>query len=56
MDAFTRIVLRGEPVRAVLDSEGELRAVMQAAGAVLGTPDKPSRGACPVTRLKCELT
>ncbi len=49
MDAFTRIVLRGEPVRAVLDSEGEkLRAVMQAAGAPCWAPDKPSRGACPV--------
>lgn len=49
MDAFTRIVLRGEPVRAVLDSEGEkLRAVMQAAGAPCWAPDKPSSGACPV--------
>ena len=49
MDSFTRIVLRGEPVRAVLDSEGEkLRAVMQAAGAPCWAPDKPSSGACPV--------
>ena len=49
MDAFTRIVLRGEPVRAVLDSEGEkLRAVMQASGAPCWAPDKPSTGACPV--------
>jgi multiple sugar transport system substrate-binding protein len=49
MDAFTRIVLRNEPIRAVLDSEGEkLRAVMQSAAAPCWAPDKASTGACPV--------
>ena len=49
MDAFTRIVLRNEPIRAVLDSEGEkLRAVMQSANAPCWAPDKASAAACPV--------
>ena len=49
MDAFTRIVLRNEPIRAVLDSEGEkLRAVMLSANAPCWAPDKASAAACPV--------
>ena len=49
VDAFTRIVLRGEAIRATLDAEAvNLRAVMTATGAPCWTPDKPSPGACPV--------
>ncbi|SFI08563.1 multiple sugar transport system substrate-binding protein [Bosea sp. OK403] len=49
-DTFQRIVLRGEPVRAVLDSQAEtLRALMTQTAAPCWAPDKPSQGACPVT-------
>lgn len=48
-DAFQRIVLRGEPIRAVLDAEaGNLRNLMTQTGAPCWAPDKPSQGACPV--------
>jgi multiple sugar transport system substrate-binding protein len=48
-DAFQRIILRNEPVRAALDREGEnLRAVMNATAAPCWAPDPPSQGACPV--------
>lgn len=50
LDAFQRIVLRGEPVRAVLDAEAEtLRGILAATGAPCWAPDRPSQGACPVT-------
>ena len=49
MDTFQRIVLRGEPVRAVLDSEADaLKAIMTATGAPCWAPDPASTGACPV--------
>lgn len=49
-DTFQRIVLRGEPVRAVLDSQAEmLRSLMTQTAAPCWAPDKPSQGACPVT-------
>jgi multiple sugar transport system substrate-binding protein len=49
MDSFQRIVLRGEPIRAVLDAEGDaLKAIMTATGAPCWTPDPASTGACPV--------
>ncbi len=49
VDTFTRIVLRGEPARAVLDAEAaNLRAVMTATGAPCWAPDPASTGACPV--------
>jgi len=49
MDTFQRIVLRGEPIRAVLDSEGEaLKAIMTATGAPCWAPDPAGTGACPV--------
>lgn len=48
-DTFQRIVLRNEPVRAVLDAQAEvLRTIMTATNAPCWAPDKPSTGACPV--------
>jgi multiple sugar transport system substrate-binding protein len=49
LDSFTRIVLRGEDIRAVLDHEAQdLRAVIEATGARCWQPDAPSDGPCPV--------
>jgi multiple sugar transport system substrate-binding protein len=49
LDTFQRIVLRGEPVRAVLDAQGAvLDAIMKETGAPCWAPDAPSAGACPV--------
>jgi len=49
MDTFQRVVLRGEPVRAVLDSQAEaLKAIMTATGAPCWAPDPAGPGACPV--------
>jgi multiple sugar transport system substrate-binding protein len=49
IDTFQRIVLRNEPVRAVLDSQAEtMRAIMNETKAPCWAPDKPSTGACPV--------
>ena len=48
-DTFQRVVLRNEPVRAVLDDQAKvLDALMKQTGAPCWTPDKPSQGACPV--------
>jgi multiple sugar transport system substrate-binding protein len=48
-DAFQRIVLRNENIRAVLDAEANaLRTVMNATGAPCWSPDAASDGACPV--------
>jgi multiple sugar transport system substrate-binding protein len=48
-DTFQRIVLSGQPVRAVLDAEaGPLRDSIKAARAPCWPPDKPSDGLCPV--------
>jgi multiple sugar transport system substrate-binding protein len=47
LDAFRRIVLRGETPRAVLDSESEsLNRLMSEAGAPCWQPDPPSTAAC----------
>jgi multiple sugar transport system substrate-binding protein len=49
MDTFQRIVLRNEPVKAVLESQAKvLEALMKETGAPCWAPDKPSQGACPV--------
>jgi len=49
LDAFTLIVLRGQDVRRVLDSQAEvLREIMNDTGAPCWLPDAPSAGACPV--------
>lgn len=49
LDTFTRIILRGENIRQVLDAEAEnLRRVINAAGAPCWPPDEPSVGPCPV--------
>ncbi|HZH28007.1 MAG TPA: extracellular solute-binding protein [Azospirillaceae bacterium] len=49
MDTFQRIVLRNEPVKAVLEDQAKtLDALMKQTGAPCWTPDKPSQGACPV--------
>ncbi|WP_441477772.1 extracellular solute-binding protein [Bosea sp. 2KB_26] len=49
-DTFQRIVLRNEPIRAVLDAQAEiLRSLMIQTAAPCWAPDKPSQGACPVT-------
>ncbi len=48
-DAFQRIVLRGEPVKEVLEAQaGVLKGIMEATKAPCWAPDKPSQGACPV--------
>jgi multiple sugar transport system substrate-binding protein len=48
-DTFTRIVVRGEDIRRVLDAEAEnLRRVINEAGAACWAPDAPSDGPCPV--------
>jgi len=49
MDTFQRIVLRGEPVRGVLDREAdELRSIIDSTKAACWQPDGPSQGPCPV--------
>ena len=49
MDTFQRVVLRNEPVRAVLDEQAKaLDALMKGTGAPCWAPDKASQGACPV--------
>mgnify|MGYP001770910441 FL=1 len=48
-DAFARIILRGENIRRVLDSEAEnLRRVMNDTKAPCWSPDPASSGPCPV--------
>jgi len=49
IDTFERIVLAGQDIREVLDTQGEeLARVINDAGAPCWTPDAPSEGACPV--------
>jgi multiple sugar transport system substrate-binding protein len=49
VDTFERIVLAGQPVRAVLNDQADtLRKLMVEANAPCWEPDKPSAGACPV--------
>lgn len=49
IDTFERIVLGGQPVRAVLDEQAEaLRALMVEANAPCWAPDAASDGPCPV--------
>jgi multiple sugar transport system substrate-binding protein len=48
-DTFERIVLAGQPVRAVLDDQKKrLQKIMDETGAPCWAPDAPSEGACPV--------
>jgi multiple sugar transport system substrate-binding protein len=50
LDAFQLIVLRGQPVKAVLDRQAAtLRKIMTETAAPCWSPDAPSTGACPVT-------
>jgi multiple sugar transport system substrate-binding protein len=50
MDAFQRIVLRGEPIKDVLASQAKvLDGLMQETNAPCWAPDKPSSGPCPVS-------
>ena len=49
IDTFQLIVLRGQPVRAVLDRQADaLKRVIDASGAPCWAPDAPSTGPCPV--------
>jgi multiple sugar transport system substrate-binding protein len=49
MDAFQRIVLRGEPIKDVLAAQGKvLESLMQETKAPCWAPDKASSGPCPV--------
>jgi len=49
LDTFQRIVLRGEPIRAVLDSEATTReTILAATGAPCWAPDPAGPGPCPV--------
>jgi multiple sugar transport system substrate-binding protein len=48
-DTFQLIVLRGQPVRAVLDRQADaLKRVIDVSGAPCWAPDAPSKGPCPV--------
>jgi multiple sugar transport system substrate-binding protein len=48
-DSFQRIVLRNEPIKAVLESQAKvLETLMKDTRAPCWAPDKPSQGACPV--------
>jgi multiple sugar transport system substrate-binding protein len=48
-DTFQRIVLRGEPVRAVLDDHGkQIKAIVEEAKAPCWAPDPVGTGVCPV--------
>src|SRR5215213_4856287 len=48
-DTFQRIVLRGEPVRAVLDDQGkQIKAIVEEAKAPCWAPDPVGAGVCPV--------
>ena len=48
-DTFERIVLAGQPIRAVLDDQKKvLAAIMEESGAPCWAPDAPSDGPCPV--------
>jgi multiple sugar transport system substrate-binding protein len=49
LDAFTRIVLRGEDIKTALDTEAaNLRRIMQETKAPCWSPDPASSGPCPV--------
>ena len=49
VDTFQRVVLRNEPVRAVLDAQADvLRKIMEGTKAPCWAPDKASDGPCPV--------
>ncbi len=49
VDAFERIVLNGQDIRAVLDDQKRvLRTIMNDTGAPCWAPDAPSEGPCPV--------
>ena len=49
VDTFERIILAGQPIRAVLDEQAEaLRRVIGEAGAPCWAPDAASAGPCPV--------
>ena len=49
VDAFERIVLARQDIRAVLDDQKRvLAAIMEETGAPCWAPDAPSDGACPV--------
>jgi multiple sugar transport system substrate-binding protein len=49
IDAFERIVLGGQDIREVLDSQADtLRGLIEQAGAPCWAPDAASEGACPV--------
>ena len=48
-DTFARIILRGEDIKAALDTESaNLRKIMQDTKAPCWSPDPPSSGPCPV--------
>jgi multiple sugar transport system substrate-binding protein len=48
-DTFTRIVLRGEPIAAVLENQAPvLQAILNQTGAGCWLPDPPSQGPCQV--------
>ncbi len=49
VDTFERIILGGQNIRRVLNSQKrQLRAIMEETGAPCWAPDAPSEGACPV--------
>jgi multiple sugar transport system substrate-binding protein len=49
LDTFQRIVIRGQDIKAALETEGgKLAQIMAATGAPCWAPDPPSDGPCPV--------
>lgn len=49
LDTWNRILINHEPIQSVLNSEGSImQGLIQQAGARCWSPDKPSKGPCPV--------
>jgi multiple sugar transport system substrate-binding protein len=49
LDTWNRILLQNQPIQSVLNDEGSIMAgLIQQAGAKCWSPDKPSKGPCPV--------
>ena len=49
LDTFQRVVLRNEPIRAMLDAQAEvMKGLIATTKAPCWAPDKPSDGPCPV--------
>lgn len=49
LDTWNRILIQNQPIQSVLNDEGsQMQQLIQQAGAKCWSPDKPSKGPCPV--------